>query len=858
MSGHWRRVLLLGCLLCAWSAAATGKGMHPEVPLLDAEGRPVVESGRPMSTMQTCGGECHDTEYIAHGSDHADAGGSGLAADRPRHAWAPGAGYFGSWDPLRYEAAGLQGTAVDPAAWLRGNGARHVGGGPVAGLTELDCLLCHGAADGLEPRAQWLRDGRFEWANSARFTKTGVLRRVDRQWQWQPGAFGPGGVLAGEGLLVRKPEDANCGQCHGQVDDSLEEPLVISADPGQRHDSERTGQLVSPQKLKNSGLNIADKNGLDRPFDVHSDRVVGCVNCHYSLNNPVFFRQRESSRPAHLEFDPRRLSSAEYLRKPLHQFAKGRATLGLAASDSEHSMRRCESCHQAADVHDWLPFKQRHFNSLACEACHIPTLHGPGLQSIDWLMLDAGGQPLRRFRGLAGEPHAVDTLLHGFRPVMLPRSEPGNGQKLAPFNLVTAWYWTAGDPARPVTREELERALLDAGGHHAGLVAALDRDGDGRLSGPDLVLDEPARVAAVRARLEATGLVSLSLAAEVVPFPVNHNVVSGRWATRDCRTCHGADSSLEASVVLSAYRPAEIVPARPAYPGMSFAGEILLAGDGAVEFLPDSRSAGFYIIGLHGEQWADRIGLLMFLGVVAGVAAHAVARYVASRRRPQAERRYERVYMYDAYERLWHWLQAAAILLLLLTGLIIHKPHFFGILSFPYVVRVHNVLGFILLINAALALFYNLASGEIRQYLPELRGFVGRSMAQALYYSRGIFAGQPHPLEKSRERKLNPLQQITYLVILNVLLPAQVVTGVLIWGLQRWPDIAASLGGFPALALVHTLVAWAFAAFIVMHVYLTTAAGHTPGAAIKSMIEGWDVVERHSATTEDQRTGDPT
>jgi Ni/Fe-hydrogenase b-type cytochrome subunit len=209
--------------------------------------------------------------------------------------------------------------------------------------------------------------------------------------------------------------------------------------------------------------------------------------------------------------------------------------------------------------------------------------------------------------------------------------------------------------------------------------------------------------------------------------------------------------------------------------------------------------------------------------------------------------------MYQRYERLWHWLQASAIMILLLTGLIIHKPHIFGIFSFAYVVQVHNVLGFILLTNAALALFYNLASGEIRQYLPEPRGFIGRSVAQAMYYSRGIFAGEPHPLEKTRERKLNPLQQITYLAILNVLLPAQVITGVLIWGLQEWPRLATSLGGLPVLAPIHTLVAWAFSAFIVMHVYLTTAAGETPGAGIKSMVSGWEEMEEHQSTPRDEK-----
>jgi hypothetical protein len=39
-------------------------------------------------------------------------------------------------------------------------------------------------------------------------------------------------------------------------------------------------------------------------------------------------------------------------------------------------------------------------------------------------------------------------------------------------------------------------------------------------------------------------------------------------------------------------------------------------------------------------------------------------------------------------------------------------------------------------------------------------------------------------------------------------------------------------------------VAWAFAAFIVMHIYLTTT-GETPLSGIKSMVTGWEDVEVH-------------
>jgi thiosulfate reductase cytochrome b subunit len=845
--GKYMKAVILGCaLLTLFSLPAAANGLHPEVPILDAYGNPVIESGLPMSTMASCGGACHETAYIMANSDHADAGASQLGKGETAHDWQQGPGYFGGWDPLTYDTDGLSASgSLDLEAWLKRFGSRHVGGGPVAGLVEMDCLLCHTAIDDHSARQAAIESGDFGWANSASLSSLGIVGQVDGQWQWDVAKFQANGALQ-DGLLdIRKPNDKNCSQCHGLADNSLEDPFTIPADLSMRHNTDRTGQIVSPQKLLNSGLNISGKEELDYPFDVHTDRVVGCVNCHYSLNNPVYFQQRGESRPVHLDFDPRRLTNSEYLVRPLHQFAKGKSTLGLAAANSENSLRRCETCHNAENVHDWLPYKQRHFTSLACESCHIPKLFGPGLQSVDWTMLDSEAQPIRKYRNVEGDPVAVDSLIEGFRPLILPRANADGDFRLAPFNLVTTWYWTAGDPAMPVSREQLEQALFAGERYHPDIVAALDDNGDGQLTGEELRLDSEARVSAVKMRLAATGLTNLQTQGDITPFSINHNVVNGERATSECSTCHDRDSILAAPFTLSDYTPGDTQAQKISYASVNFSGNVQGGPAGDTSFTPDSRSAGFYIIGLHGESWVDLLGMLMFLAITLGVSGHAVARYIASRRRGPVEKEYERVHMYDAYERIWHWLQALAILTLLFTGLIIHKPHFFGMFSFPYVVNIHNVLGFILLINAALALFYHLASGQIRQYLPEPKNFFRRAMSQAMYYSKGIFAGAAHPLEKTKTNKLNPLQQITYLAILNILLPAQVITGVLIWGLQRWPHIAAELGGLPALALVHTLVAWAFATFIVMHVYLTTT-GHSPTAGIKSMIGGWDDVEKHT------------
>ena len=86
---------------------------------------------------------------------------------------------------------------------------------------------------------------------------------------------------------------------------------------------------------------------------------------------------------------------------------------------------------------------------------------------------------------------------------------------------------------------------------------------------------------------------------------------------------------------------------------------------------------------------------------------------------------------------------------------------------------------------------------------------------------------------------MNPMQQITYLMVLNVLLPLQIITGVLMWGAARWPELVDRIGGLSFLGPFHTLIAWLFAAFILLHVYLTTT-GHTPTAHIKAMMLGWE------------------
>ena len=201
----------------------------------------------------------------------------------------------------------------------------------------------------------------------------------------------------------------------------------------------------------------------------------------------------------------------------------------------------------------------------------------------------------------------------------------------------------------------------------------------------------------------------------------------------------------------------------------------------------------------------------------------------------------KRLYLYTPYERIWHWGQALGVLLLLLTGLEIAFPGTIPLMGFHRAVWVHNGLAIVLIANAFLGLFYYVTTGTVRQLLPEPRDFITLSIRQARYYLWGIFRAEPHPLEKSAEARLNPLQRATYLGIMNVLLPLQVITGLAMWCTLCRPQLVEHFGGLAVIAQAHALFAWLFAAFIIVHVYLTTT-GHTPLSSIKAMILGWEDV----------------
>ena len=199
-----------------------------------------------------------------------------------------------------------------------------------------------------------------------------------------------------------------------------------------------------------------------------------------------------------------------------------------------------------------------------------------------------------------------------------------------------------------------------------------------------------------------------------------------------------------------------------------------------------------------------------------------------------------RVVLFAPWVRLWHWTNLVFLLGLIVSGLSLHfSDPKVGVIDFNLAQRVHNIFGIALSVNYLFFVVANFASGNWRQYVPRLRGYPGRALAQMRYYLWGIFLGRTPPFPTTPEDHFNPLQKLIYLAVMYVLMPILILSGVVYLWPELAPDRMFGVDGLLPVAMAHYVAAYFIVLFLCVHVYLCSC-GKTLTSHFKSMITGWD------------------
>lgn len=204
----------------------------------------------------------------------------------------------------------------------------------------------------------------------------------------------------------------------------------------------------------------------------------------------------------------------------------------------------------------------------------------------------------------------------------------------------------------------------------------------------------------------------------------------------------------------------------------------------------------------------------------------------------------EKIYLHTIAERIWHWTNGILIVLLILTGMQLHWPDVFAFFGpFSSAVLIHNWAGTLLVIDYFVWLIYKIISGRISHYLLEKKEIYPGLVVQTKYYLYSIFKNEPHPYAPTEDNKFNPLQKLAYFMYMFIFMPVLLISGVL----YLYPDcspLIISIGGLKTIAIFHYIMAFLFAAFLIIHLYLSTT-GDTILSSLISMFRGYEEKKEH-------------
>jgi thiosulfate reductase cytochrome b subunit len=203
------------------------------------------------------------------------------------------------------------------------------------------------------------------------------------------------------------------------------------------------------------------------------------------------------------------------------------------------------------------------------------------------------------------------------------------------------------------------------------------------------------------------------------------------------------------------------------------------------------------------------------------------------------------MYLYPKWIRVWHLINAAMFLILIVTGISMQytgKEHTTYVVGFAKAVKWHNFAAIVLVINYIFFVAGNLLTNNGKYYRIGRKDFLLNLKKQFKYYSKGMFNGEKHPFPVTEERKFNPLQKITYVLALYIAFPLLIISGI---GLLL-PEITITtffgISGLILTDILHITMGFFLSIFMIIHVY-TCTLGHKPTSLFRGIITGYHVSE---------------
>jgi Ni/Fe-hydrogenase 1 B-type cytochrome subunit len=225
----------------------------------------------------------------------------------------------------------------------------------------------------------------------------------------------------------------------------------------------------------------------------------------------------------------------------------------------------------------------------------------------------------------------------------------------------------------------------------------------------------------------------------------------------------------------------------------------------------------------------------------------------------------QRVYVWQFTVRMFHWINAASIVVLAVTGYLIGRPIAFANASEPAfsywfgTVRfIHFTAAYILIFNFLFRIYMGFAGNEFaswRNFIPLKRS--QRQEIARVFRVDVLLGKMEQPLPSTGH---NALAGLVYFLSFLVFL-AQVTTGLGLYsamsgsGLGRlFTWVVPLFGGDFRVRQWHHLLMWFFPIFILVHVYLVSYHDYVEGRGVmSSMVGGWKFIDRPSPEARPER-----